>query len=170
MESRIEIDQKSDQDRPVILDKSSVVRTAVQAALEISGSLGGVVRSDLRLATAEFKQAAAEFKSNVPAFFIASVIAILGVFPWMTFLVIGLGRVLGGNYWLSSLIVGLVFSGVGGLVAYRSLQKLKLMEMTLPRTRIQLLKEKKTLAKKVSELTLATSSEANRIVSHREAS
>lgn len=165
MESRIEIDQKSDQDGPVILDKSTVV----QAAMEISRSLGEVVRSDLRLASAEFKHAAAEFKSNAPAFFMASVVAILGVFPLMAFLVIGLGRILEGNYWLSSLIVGVIFSGFGGLVAYRSLQKLKLKEMTLPRTRIQFLKEKETLAKKVGELTLVTSSEANRTASHREA-
>ena len=132
-----------------VLDKNSA---ATQAARDVFGSFGKVVKSDLRLAVAEFKQSAAELKMAIPTFFIAALVAILGVFPLMAFMVIGLGRILSDNYWLSSLFVGLLFSGIGGFIAYNSLRKFKITELMIPRTRENLLKEQVAISRKLNEI------------------
>lgn len=60
---------------------------------------------------------------------------ISGVLPFLLFLVFGLGALLEGRLWLSSLIVALGWGAVTGSLAYSYLQKLKKQDPTLPATR-----------------------------------
>jgi membrane protein implicated in regulation of membrane protease activity len=73
------------------------------------------------------------------------VFALLGTLPFIAFLVIGLGRLLEGNYWLSSLIVAVVCMGVGAAMAYRSYSKLKSEDMSLSRTQRTLEEDKQII-------------------------
>ena len=92
-------------------------------------------KSELRLAAAEFKEAASHLRSESKTFLVSVATALLGLPPLVAFLVIGLGRLLGENYWLSSLIVGLILTGIGGAVAHFSLRRLELKNLTFPKTR-----------------------------------
>jgi hypothetical protein len=61
-------------------------------------------------------------------------LAVLSVFPFMAFMILGLGRLMDDNYWLSSLIVAVLFAAVGGGVALASWKKMK-ADLKFPRTK-----------------------------------
>jgi len=62
-------------------------------------------------------------------------IALLGLLPLVAFFVIGLGKLLGNNYWLSSLIVGVVCIVVGALVGYHYFNKIRKEDLSFCSTR-----------------------------------
>jgi hypothetical protein len=74
---------------------------------------------------------------------IFGLVAALSILPFIAFLVIGLGDLVGGHYWLSSLIVALVMAGSCGPLALRSFRRLKRQDLTLPRTRGTLEEDKR---------------------------
>ncbi|MBC7690656.1 MAG: phage holin family protein [Methylotenera sp.] len=59
----------------------------------------------------------------------------ISAFPFLAFIIIGLGRLMNDNYWLSSLIVGLICVAVGGPLAMTAIKKMKEEDFTLPLTR-----------------------------------
>ncbi len=92
---------------------SALIRDLVQ-------STSGLVRAELKLARVEAARNAREVGQDAVRGAIFAVVALLGVLAFMSFLVIGLGNLLQGRYWLSSLIVAVLFLGGGGLAAWRS--------------------------------------------------
>jgi hypothetical protein len=76
----------------------------------------------------------------------------ISIFPLLAFCIIGLGRLLNDNYWLSSLIVGLVCAGVGGLMGYRTYQKFKRENLSLPVSRHNFEREKNAVLEKIDEV------------------
>lgn len=101
---------------------------------EVKDSASRLLRSEFKLAAAEIKQATGNVKAQSKALLIGVGAALLGLLPFMAFLVIGLGDAL-DNYWLSSLIVFFAFTGIGGAVAFGAIKKLKSSQLDLPRTR-----------------------------------
>jgi hypothetical protein len=122
------------------------------SASEVKDSATGLLKSELRLAAAEIKHATGHVKAQSTTLLIASGAALLGLLPMMAFLVIGLGDILNHNYWLSSLIVFLVFTGIGGLVAYGAVKKMKAGDLSLPRTRRSLSETADGLSRTADEL------------------
>ena len=119
---------------------------------EVAMSLRNIVRSEIHLAKAEVRHALVDVKGQSSRLAIFSVIAALGILPLMSFLVIGLGRLLNDNYWLSSLIIFGLFSGVGGVLAYGAFQKMHLSELSFPHVRNSLTDEKQLIERKLTEV------------------
>src|SRR4051794_8360410 len=72
-----------------------------------------LLRSELHLATVELKTAALSLGHRSKLLLAFAGLAIWGILPLTAFLVIGLGALLGHNYWLSSLIFAVIALGVG---------------------------------------------------------
>jgi uncharacterized membrane protein YqjE len=103
---------------------------------EITSSMKDIARGEARLAKAELKDAGQRVGRDAITLGIFGVLAVLGVLPFLAFLVVGLGRILGDNYWVSSLIVSIFCFAVGGAVAYGAFKKIKQeASLSLPRTR-----------------------------------
>ncbi|MCM2279186.1 MAG: phage holin family protein [Oligoflexia bacterium] len=116
-----------------------------QIMREIAARFQDVIRSELRLARAESKDTLNRLGRRGAAAAIFAVLAIGGLLPLLAFLVIGLGKLLGGNYWLSSMIVGTVMVVVGGLLARRQLKAISAEERNLPRLRESLRNQRLTV-------------------------
>lgn len=102
---------------------------------EVSAGIQDVFRSEFRMAKAEFRTTASRVTRDSALFGIFGAFAALGIFPFMAFLVIGLGKLIGDRYWLSSLIVALAMFIIGGIMAYASFQKVRSEDLTLSTTR-----------------------------------
>lgn len=68
--------------------------------------------------------------SLLAAFFIGLLAA--SAFPLIAFFVIGLGQILSGNYWLSSLLIGMAGFVIGGTMSLILLWKIKNEDLRLP--------------------------------------
>lgn len=118
---------------------------------DVGSSFARVVRSEIRLAQAELTDAAGDLGRKSAKMAAFGVVAALGILPFLSFLVIGLGRILNDNYWLSSLVVAVVFFAVGGILAYSAFKSLKFDGLSAPRTRQRLDRELSLVKDKVSE-------------------
>lgn len=92
---------------------------------ELGSSAKDLIQSEINLMTAELKhvgQDVARHSAQAAAF---GALLALSVFPFLAFIVIGLGDLLDGQYWLSSLIVAVVCAAIGGTLAFRAYKKIK---------------------------------------------
>ncbi|MFL5814277.1 MAG: phage holin family protein [Bdellovibrionia bacterium] len=121
-------------------------------AHEMTESIKAVIRSELHLAKAEFKENGSQAARYSVRMVIFAAIAALGIFPLLAFLVVGLGRLLNDNYWLSSLIVSVVLFGVGGGVAYLMLKKIKHVDFKFENTRDSVVTQLRTFERKIHEV------------------
>jgi hypothetical protein len=122
-------------------------------AQEMTESLKAVIRSEFHLAKAEFKENGTQAAHYSVRMAIFGVIAALGVFPFLSFLVFGLGRLLDDNYWLSSLIVSVVLFAVGGTVAYLMYKRIKQVNFKFDNTRNSVVTQLRTMDRKLHEVT-----------------
>ena len=123
---------------------------------EIVDSFQGVIRSEIRLATVEMKDTVRHVSKHAQFAALFGVIALLGVLPFIAFLVIGLGRVLEDNYWLSSLIVAVVMIGIGAALAYKFAKQIGSDNLGLARTRRTLSEDKEMVSRKVQQISELT--------------
>jgi uncharacterized membrane protein YqjE len=124
------------------------------AARDVSAGLTEVVRSEIRLAVTELRHALGSLKRGTMGLAIGGSLAVLGIFPILAFLVIALGKLLNDNYWLSSLIIGVLFLGIGAAFAYAAIKKLQLDDLSLPRTRDSVTRDTEVLNRKIREISL----------------
>src|SRR4051812_21847307 len=87
-------------------------RSFGQVAGDLSTSLKNLVQSEIHLAKAELSDSVGRTASHLGMTAAFGAVAALGILPFMAFLVIGLGRLLNDNFWLSALIVSIVFFAV----------------------------------------------------------
>jgi len=97
---------------------SSVIR-------ELGSSAKDLIQSEINLMTAELKHAGQDVARHSAQAAAFGALLALSIFPFLAFIVIGLGELLAGRYWLSSLIVAVVCAVIGGALAYRAYKKLK---------------------------------------------
>lgn len=121
-------------------------------AHEMSESIKSVIRSELQLAKAELKENGSQAAKYSVKLAIFGFIAALGILPFLSFLVIGLGKLLNENYWLSSLIIAVVFLGVGGSVAYVMFKRIKQVDFRFENTRDSVVTQLKTVDRKLHEV------------------
>lgn len=122
-------------------------------AREMTDSLKSVIRSEFHLAKAELKEngsQAAKYSIKMAVF---GIIAALGTLPLLAFLVIGLGRLLNDNYWLSSLIVAVALFAIGGSVAYIMFKRIKQVDFKFENTRDSVVTQLRTVDRKLHEVT-----------------
>jgi len=72
-----------------------------------------LLQKEVELAKAEVRETGTRLARDGAKVGVAAGLAFVGVLAITAFLVIGLGTALGGRYWLSSLLVGVVAAGVG---------------------------------------------------------
>lgn len=99
---------------PGILDSAE---HAVKAAKTLAeGNLG--------VFSAEFNVAMAKFRPKLTRLTVAATLIVLGLIAFLAFAIIGLGALLDGRYWLSSLIVAAVCGVAGGALFATSVEGL----------------------------------------------
>lgn len=122
---------------------------------ELGNSTKDLIHSELNLLTAEVKSTTQIAAKHIVQMVTFGTLLVLSIFPLMAFLVIGLGELLNDRYWLSSLIVAVVFAAVGGPLAYAAFKKLKNVDFTLPHTKASLNTEIATAQQKIEDLKTA---------------
>ena len=122
------------------------------AARDVTVTFRDVIRSEVKLAKAEFKDSAARIGGYSAKLAVAGVFAISGLLPFIAFLVIGLGQYLNGNYWLSSLLVSIFFFVCFGGIAYRSLKQIQKEGLGLPETMRTLNEDAEILQSRVEKI------------------
>lgn len=128
---------------------------------QIARSATELVRSDWHLLKEEGKVAAARTASHSAQFAVYLWIAAMSAPPFLAFLVIGLGELLGDRYWLSALIVSLTLAAAGGTMAYLTARKLKDKDLRLPRIRETLNREMRAVSGRIENLRNATKRRAS---------
>lgn len=106
------------------LDEAADV-TYLSAVQEVSGSIKDLMQSEISLFKAEISKSLPEFQKNSSQLIMSSGLYALGLLPFVAFMVLGLGEFLDGRYWLSSLIVSVVFFAIAIPLRARALKKLK---------------------------------------------
>ncbi|HEY9514072.1 MAG TPA: phage holin family protein [Gemmatimonadaceae bacterium] len=84
-----------------------------------------LVRQEVALAKVEMRQALSTLEDDVARVGTGVGLALVGVLALTAFLIAGLGQLLDDRYWLSALIVGLVFLGIGTVLARNTLAEIK---------------------------------------------
>ena len=84
---------------------------------DLTTETSALVTKEIALVKAEARQTGATLARDGAKIGIASALAFAGALALTAFLVAGLGDLLGGKYWLSALIIGVLFLAIGmGLV------------------------------------------------------
>ena len=105
------------------------------AAREVLASLREVFRAETRLAVAEARASVSGLGRHAVMAGVFAAFALAGVLPLVAFLVIGLGRLLKDNYTLSSLLVGIVLTLFGALMARSYFRRAVKQDLSFPVTR-----------------------------------
>lgn len=121
-------------------------------AKELLNSFEHVVQSEARLARAEVSEIVNDVKKEVSRAAIFGGLAVAGFLPILSFLVIGLGRLLNGNYWLSSLIVGVVMIGIGVGFTLGSVRRIRHHDYSMPHLRDSLQDQRVTIERKIDQV------------------
>ncbi len=119
---------------------------------ELTDSLKGIVKGEMDLIRSEVSAAAPNIGKHSAQVAGFAALLVLSAFPLLAFLVIGLGEILNGNYWLSSLIVGLVCAGVGGFFALRAYKQIKDQDLKFPASQESLRRVTHVVSEKVKEV------------------
>ena len=127
-----------------------------QVLRDIGLSAKDVIRSEVDLLKEELKESANKVGKHSAQVVMFGLLFALSIVPFMAFLVIALGEILDENYWLSSLIVSLLFAAVGGAMAFRAYRKIKTEDVSLNHARDGWGREIETLKEKINELKMAT--------------
>ncbi len=102
---------------------------------EVVESTKDVFRSEMNLFTAEFKAFLPNFTKHAGQAAIFGSLLALSVLPFLAFLVIGLGEILDGRYWLSSLVVSVVCAIIGGPLSLNAFRKIKAEDFKFTQTK-----------------------------------
>ncbi len=102
---------------------------------DVISSAKDVVRSEINLFMTEFKQLQPQLTKHFAHVAIFGGLLALSILPFLAFLVIGLGEIIGQRYWLSSLIVSVLCAGVGAILARKALVKIKTEDLKFNQTK-----------------------------------
>lgn len=92
---------------------------------QLSTDTGELVRQEVALAKAEMRQTGATLARDGAKVGTALALALAGFLAITAFLVAGLGRILDERYWLSALIIGVVFLVIGAVMAKNAMNDVK---------------------------------------------
>lgn len=93
-----------------------------------------LLRAEVELAKAEARETGSRLAKDVARIGMAAALAFVGTLALSAFLVIVLGNALGGRYWLSSLLVGVIAAGVGYVLLQSALRDIKERGVTPEKT------------------------------------
>ena len=123
---------------------------------ELSSAVTTLVKNEAFLLKEEIKQTGSRLARDSAKAAAFGALLALSVLPFIAFLVIGLGDLMGGRYWLSSLIVAVVFAAVGGIFAMKAYRDIKDHDLELPHVKHTLEREREMINHTISEVKDAT--------------
>jgi uncharacterized membrane protein YqjE len=91
----------------------------------VTNDSGELVRQEIALAKVEMRQSLSMLAQDATKASIGLGLALVGVLALATFLITGLGSLLDGRYWLSALIIGVIFLAIGIVLARNALADIK---------------------------------------------
>jgi uncharacterized membrane protein YqjE len=112
---------------------------------QLADDSSSLIKQEINLAKTEVKETVSQAVRDAVWIPVWGAVALVGSLVLVTFLVLLIGDLL-NNYWLAALIVGVVFTALGGMMAMSSLNKLKSLDMK-PETTIRTLEQDKRWAK-----------------------
>jgi uncharacterized membrane protein YqjE len=92
---------------------------------QLTTDTGDLIRQEARLARTEIWEAGTTLVRDAAKVGIAVALALAGALAVAAFLVVGLGALLDGRYWLSALLVGIAFLAGGGVLARNAVEDVK---------------------------------------------
>lgn len=101
---------------------------------QLSNDTSELVRQEIALAKVEMRETGSKLAQDATRVGIGLGLALAGALALTAFLVAGLGRLLGGHYWLSALIIGVIFVAVGALLAKGAMKDIKARGVTPDQT------------------------------------
>ncbi len=107
---------------------------------QLTSDTAELLRQELELAKAEIRETGTRVAKDATKVGVAAGLAFMGGLSLTAFLVIALGRLLNGNYWLSALIVGVVAFGVGYTMVKSAIRDLS-QHGIAPKQTLETLKE-----------------------------
>ena len=91
----------------------------------LSSDTGELVRQEMALAKAEMREMTSALAADSAKLGVAAGLALLGGFALTVTAILVLGYLFGAMFWLSSLIVGVVFLGIGWVLTRSAINDLK---------------------------------------------
>ncbi|RZA09130.1 MAG: phage holin family protein [Proteobacteria bacterium] len=131
---------------------------------DLGASAKNMVFSEIELAIAEVKQNLTEMRDAYAKLAFFSVLAAFALVPFQAFLILGLGDLMGQQYWLSALIVTAAFALGGGIPAYYAYQKILAQDFKLKRTADTIEAQKRVLQDQAENLKDVTNATLRRAV------
>ena len=118
---------------------------------QLAQDSSALIRQEIALAKAEVRHSISQTTSGAVKVGVAAALLSVGGLVLTAFLVLLLGELL-GNYWLSALIVGAVFTVIGAFLALAGIRRLKEVQVA-PQETIETLRADRDWAKaEVQEL------------------
>lgn len=101
---------------------------------ELAQESSTLIRQEVALARAEMRQSFKALSRYGTLLAVGGAISLLGALTLTAFLVVGLGKLLDGEYWLAALIVGVLYALIGGALLMRGKNGLQHEELKPDRT------------------------------------
>lgn len=131
---------------------------------ELGTSAKELVQSELKLMASEVKASTKNVAEHAGQAALFGGLLAISVFPFLAFLVIGIGELLDGRYWLSSLIVAIVCAAIGGPLAYRAYLKIRNKDLNFPYTKETLDRGLQTVQRRIEDIKDAAKGERHETV------
>ncbi len=119
---------------------------------EVGSSVKSLVQSEVDLIKAEIKYTSKNLGRYSARAAMCGALLGISVFPFLAFLVVGLGILFGDRYWLSSLIVSVICALVGGVLTFQTYRRIKEEDFSLPQSRESLGVERDSIVEKSKEV------------------
>ena len=133
---------------------------------EVGRSTKDMIQSEVNLVGTELKQITKDLGSHLGQVDIFGALLGLSVLPFLAFAVIGLGELLQGRYWLSSLIVAVVCAVVGGGMAYRAYRKIVSFDLNFSRVKDTVARDANRIEATIEQVTDAVKGAHNEDILH----
>ena len=126
---------------------------------EVGKSVKDLMHSEVNLVTLELKESGKKIVHDLKKTLAFGALLALSSIPFMAFLVLGLGQLLDDRYWLSSLIVSVVFAGLGGPLALLFFKRITNGDLQLAHTKNSLSRGYRIFKQKIDQVREAAKGE-----------
>jgi len=137
-----------------------------QALKDVALTAADLARRELSVLRAELAESACKIKEHTFEVAAFGALLVLSIFPFLAFLVVGLGELLEHRYWLSSLIVAVVCAAVGGFFALRAYGKIRVGDLNFSRTRDSMENTMRALRRQFEKVKTTATKEATHGPAH----
>lgn len=117
------------------INTSTTIGSYADIFREVTSSAKQLIQSEVELIKTEVRDVSENIIKHLVQAILFGALIIVSAVPLLASAVIALGQHWDGNYALSALVIGLGLAAISGTLVYRSLQKLKETDISLPATK-----------------------------------